>query len=632
MFCATFYSYKGGVGRTLALANVAAALAQKGRRVLVVDFDLEAPGLTTLPPFASATDCRGVIDFVGEFIVSGKAPNPQDFIRSCELVDHTDDDPSQPPRTFSIDVMPAGSDGDSGYANRLASIDWNDLYLNRDGFLLMENLRAAWEDAGYDYVLIDSRTGHTDVGGICTRQLPDAVVAVFFPNEQNLVGLKQVIQSVRTAGARPRPIELTFVASRVPRLDDEHGHLKHWLDRFQSELDYPDDRLTLVQHYDSLMLLNQALFVLDRPRTGLSQQYKAVAASIARLNPEDADGALDYLAALTKSRLGPRSREADMATRWNDLHLDAIAGKHATDAMIQLALARTHYRARNLLKVIEACTLALSAGGKTRTSREIPATLDASARQLRLKAHAELGRAGEAIDDAKEILKDNKATSIMLVDAVLAIASTEPEALKDPLQFPALQAAEPRTLIKLAIQLAEFSTMSEVAAQLAEEALRDGRKVTEVIGPDQTDVQLVLIAGGHFEAAVRAAQLAGWDNDIQVMFNTAMAHWGQSGRPDHGQFRALAHLFDEEQRENNQPNWYQCNALTRAVLREFDLMEKAATRALQLLAPLKRKEFSCWSYTQVTKPQFEEHVAAIIRFGHGEGPPPEVFTRAPARL
>jgi hypothetical protein len=41
----TFYSYKGGVGRTMALANVATLLAQRGQRVLVVDFDLEAPGL-----------------------------------------------------------------------------------------------------------------------------------------------------------------------------------------------------------------------------------------------------------------------------------------------------------------------------------------------------------------------------------------------------------------------------------------------------------------------------------------------------------------------------------------------------------------------------------------------------------
>src|SRR5438105_15217393 len=41
----TFYSFKGGVGRTMALANIAYLLAKMEKRVLVVDWDLEAPGL-----------------------------------------------------------------------------------------------------------------------------------------------------------------------------------------------------------------------------------------------------------------------------------------------------------------------------------------------------------------------------------------------------------------------------------------------------------------------------------------------------------------------------------------------------------------------------------------------------------
>ena len=41
----TFYSYKGGVGRTMALANAAVLLSQWGYKTLVIDWDLEAPGL-----------------------------------------------------------------------------------------------------------------------------------------------------------------------------------------------------------------------------------------------------------------------------------------------------------------------------------------------------------------------------------------------------------------------------------------------------------------------------------------------------------------------------------------------------------------------------------------------------------
>ena len=42
----TFYSFKGGVGRSMALLNLAYGLVAKGRNVLVLDMDLEAPGLS----------------------------------------------------------------------------------------------------------------------------------------------------------------------------------------------------------------------------------------------------------------------------------------------------------------------------------------------------------------------------------------------------------------------------------------------------------------------------------------------------------------------------------------------------------------------------------------------------------
>ena len=56
----TFYSYKGGTGRTMALANVAWILAANGQRVLVVDWDLESPGLHRFfHPFLDAEAIAG---------------------------------------------------------------------------------------------------------------------------------------------------------------------------------------------------------------------------------------------------------------------------------------------------------------------------------------------------------------------------------------------------------------------------------------------------------------------------------------------------------------------------------------------------------------------------------------------
>ena len=183
MYVTTFYSFKGGVGRTMALVNAAVELANTGRRVLVVDFDLEAPGLDTFYILHSKTQFPGLVDFVSEYIASGQAPEVDRFIgESPDIGD----------QGGGLWIMPSGAHQDS-YAAHFSQIDWGALYEQYDGYLLFEDLKEQWKQAiKPDYVLIDSRTGHTDTGGICTRQLPDAVAILFFPNEQNLRGLTPV--------------------------------------------------------------------------------------------------------------------------------------------------------------------------------------------------------------------------------------------------------------------------------------------------------------------------------------------------------------------------------------------------------------------------------------------------------
>ncbi|WP_354425224.1 hypothetical protein [Mesorhizobium abyssinicae] len=60
----TFYSYKGGVGRSFALANVGVLLSRWGFRVLCIDFDLEAPGLSHF--FGSVAQDDQTRDWLGE--------------------------------------------------------------------------------------------------------------------------------------------------------------------------------------------------------------------------------------------------------------------------------------------------------------------------------------------------------------------------------------------------------------------------------------------------------------------------------------------------------------------------------------------------------------------------------------
>ena len=286
MYITTFYSFKGGVGRTMALVNAAVALALMGRRVLVVDFDVEAPGLDTFELLRTRREVPGVIDFTARYIASGQAPDVTDYVGKCSNLGDGEGE---------LWIMPSGKS--ESYAATLNQVDWSALYDRQDGYLLFEDLKAQWEQVIQpDYVLIDSRTGHTDTSGICTRQLPNAVVVFFFPNEQNLRGLTEVVGNIRSEATEPRNknIELHFVMSNVPDLDDEDRILKGKISAFQQQLGFRRDPI-VIHRYDSLSLLNQVVFAKDRPRSRLAKEYGRIVREISVRNWQDRDGALEYI-------------------------------------------------------------------------------------------------------------------------------------------------------------------------------------------------------------------------------------------------------------------------------------------------------------------------------------------------
>ena len=265
MFVTTFYSFKGGVGRTLALTNVAWDLAFSGKKVLVVDFDLEAPGLSWM--FGVKNHSKGLSEYINDYLVTGSSPEVSEY---CYRYEHED----LVNTGGSILVLPAyGSRTEQAISYN--SIDWRDLYANHHGYLMIEDLKAQWRELlDVDYVLVDSRTGHTDVEGICTRQLPDAIVALFFPNNQNLQGLSEVVERVieHEIDTDCR-IERLYVASNVPDLDDEHQTLENSLARFQRVLGY-ESLDAQIHHYPSLMLVEEGVFIRGRPRTRLSAEFR----------------------------------------------------------------------------------------------------------------------------------------------------------------------------------------------------------------------------------------------------------------------------------------------------------------------------------------------------------------------
>jgi MinD-like ATPase involved in chromosome partitioning or flagellar assembly len=215
----TFYSYKGGVGRSFTLANTAVLLARWGYKVLVVDWDLEAPGLHLyFWPRLQSPPRGGVVDLAHGFLEGDENAGAHAVRVDTEGV---------------LDLIAAGRVDDrkldSSYVRRMQAINWEDLY--ERGFAeFLERRREEWT-AQYDFVLVDSRTGVSDIAGICTAQLPDRLVVVFTANDQNL---KEVVEVARQADRardrlpfdRPRHLVLPVLS----RLDNrvEYERAEQW--------------------------------------------------------------------------------------------------------------------------------------------------------------------------------------------------------------------------------------------------------------------------------------------------------------------------------------------------------------------------------------------------------------------
>jgi WD40 repeat protein len=227
----------------MALANVACVLAKKlkeqakkdrqnqPRKILVIDWDLEAPGLhqyfykylnTAFPNLDSRKSdfdqCPGLIDFFDTFYQSikqhyGDQEVPEyavgPLLHGARLNDYilATDIPF-------LSLLKAGRFDDE-YLTRVRRFNWE------ESFLQVESLFTIWAEQlteQFSHVLIDSRTGTTDTSSICATLMPEKLVAVFTPNAQSLDGIVDLIREAtqhRRESNDPRPLVVFPLPSRI---------------------------------------------------------------------------------------------------------------------------------------------------------------------------------------------------------------------------------------------------------------------------------------------------------------------------------------------------------------------------------------------------------------------------------
>ncbi len=208
-----FFSIKGGVGRSTAMATTAWSLAQSGRRVLVLDLDLESPGLSSSLLPSDRRPTYGITDWLVEDLVDNSDAVLMDMIATSTL-SHDGD----------IYVVPAHGMNPGEYVSKLgrawmpkvAADGRRESWSQR----LQRLLNALEEKIKPDVILIDSRAGIDEVASACVTDLGAHLVLLFaIEGEQTWSGYRILFQHWRTtAVVRDIRERLQLVGAVIPEL------------------------------------------------------------------------------------------------------------------------------------------------------------------------------------------------------------------------------------------------------------------------------------------------------------------------------------------------------------------------------------------------------------------------------
>ncbi len=330
----SFFSFKGGVGRTALLANLGALWASQGKVVLLIDMDLFAPGLTYSslvgPPLDPENWQGGISNLFQSFFEGGISQEtthfnfipPRQLIR--EMVLPKEGGGSAGGRLLLIDVgtrvnevlshgVSTRPDLDGGSLRPIPPQEKQDgepkvqtvlralarkIKEDLAGFRLPAGDPAAGK--GIDYVLIDCRTGWPELLDLSLGYLADQMVVVSGLNGQNLQGLELTLEALKAEGRVALdhfPARLVVVFSPVPAAEDQatldaldHGHevIAAALRVTRANIREMAPQTDVI-HYNPALAVSDELLALSRPRSLYFQEVKRIGAKLIAGSAGDED-------------------------------------------------------------------------------------------------------------------------------------------------------------------------------------------------------------------------------------------------------------------------------------------------------------------------------------------------------
>ena len=239
------HSFRGGTGKSNTTANLAAILAQRGRRVGVIDTDIQSPGIHVL----FGLDGNAISASLNDYLWGG---------RPIEEAAH--------------DVTVNGQLGDAGKIYLIpSSIKPGEITrVLREGYdaqRLTLGLRQLVDELRLDILLIDTHPGLNEET-LLSLVISHALVIVMRPDKQDYEGTGI---TVKVAQGLQVPKMMLVVNKTPPLLDPEAVRTK-------VERAYGCEVAAVLPHSDEMMTLaSEGIFVIRYPDHPLSALYRQIA-------------------------------------------------------------------------------------------------------------------------------------------------------------------------------------------------------------------------------------------------------------------------------------------------------------------------------------------------------------------
>ncbi len=242
------HSFRGGTGKSNTSANVATVLAMEGRRVGVVDTDIQSPGIHVLFGFDVASAQHSLNDYLWGKCDIGETA--YDLTPTMEA-----------PVSGKVYLIPS-----SIKAGEIARVvrEGYDVGLLNDGF------HDLIEQLDLDVLVIDTHPGLNEET-LLSIAISDSLAVVMRPDSQDFQGTGVTVEVARKLDVP----HMVLVVNKVPPIFSEDEV------RERVEQTYNCRVAAVMPHSDEMMTLaSEGIFVLRYPDHSITQKFKVLTAAL----------------------------------------------------------------------------------------------------------------------------------------------------------------------------------------------------------------------------------------------------------------------------------------------------------------------------------------------------------------